>query len=105
MKIGMAIAASLVAFCAFTGAAWAKLGDVDCSADLPNSEDALLLLQVSAGYLTVEDLACPGNADVDGDGRVDAVDALRVFQMQFDVPIGPSEPRLIPPVSATPYLE
>ncbi|MEX2159281.1 MAG: dockerin type I domain-containing protein [Dehalococcoidia bacterium] len=61
------------------GAAYCKagtppplLGDVDCNRQV-NSIDALLVLQYVARLITT--LACIQNADINQDGRIDAIDA------------------------------
>lgn len=52
-------------------------GNVDCTGGA-GTIDAALVLQRDAGL--IDTLPCSGNADVNGDGRVDALDALLILQ-------------------------
>lgn len=54
-------------------------GDVDCNGSV-NSIDASLILQFTAGRLSL--LSCPSAADVNDDGSANSIDAL--FVLQFD---------------------
>ena len=61
------------------------IGDVNCdweSTDgLPNIVDAQLIAQVVLGVITVGDLSCPDNADVNGNGTADIADAQLIAQL------------------------
>jgi hypothetical protein len=62
-----------------------QAGDVGCDGQV-NSIDAALVLQYSAGLVTL--LACQGAADVNGDGTVNALDAALI--LQYDAGLIPS---------------
>jgi hypothetical protein len=51
-------------------------GDADCNG-VANAIDAALALQDNAGFADVE---CPSGADVNGDGRIDSLDASLILQ-------------------------
>lgn len=52
-------------------------GDADCSGYV-DSVDAIYILQY--GVLLIDAVPCPHNADVNGDGEIDAVDAALILQ-------------------------
>lgn len=54
------------------------VGDADCSAFV-DSRDAAVILQADVGLLPVSYL-CADTADVDGNGRINPIDALLILQ-------------------------
>lgn len=55
-----------------------SLGDANCNG-VVNVSDAYWILAAHAGL--AEEVPCPTLADVDGDGRIGAIDALLILQL------------------------
>jgi hypothetical protein len=53
-------------------------GDADCSSAI-DARDSLAILQADVGLLPVSAL-CADNADVNGDGRINPIDAVLILQ-------------------------